>query len=107
MAGRWPKLATMVWLALAIALVAGAGCSGGDTDSGVVRGFVVEVVDRSITEVEKLSIRDDTGRLWTFTTEGDLGMSGSHLRLHGVQGESVLVAWTEKDGRLVATRFRD
>lgn len=97
----------MVWVAFAIASVTGAGCSGGDANSGVVRGFVIEVIDRSITEVEKLIIRDDAGRLWTFTTEGDLGMSGSHLRLHGVQGESVLVAWAEKDGRLVANWFRD
>ncbi len=96
-----------VWAALALVVIAGVACSSEAVNSGVVRGFVVEVADRSITEVETLRIRDDTGRLWTFTTEGNLGKSGSHLRLHGVNGESVLVAWTEKDGRLVATQFRD
>ncbi len=88
-----------------IASVAWTGCGG--TDSGVVRGLVIEVVDRDITQIETLRIRDDSGRLWTFTTEDDIGMSGAHLRLHGVLGESVLVVWTEKDGRLIAIQLRD
>ena len=102
-----PRPVTVVLVALVIVSLAGTGCFGGDAGSGVVRGLVIEVVDRDITQIETLRIRDDSGRLWTFITEDDIGMSGSHVRLHGVLGESVLVAWIEKDGRLVATQLRD
>ena len=95
------------WVALVIVLMAGAGCLGGSPDSGAVRGLVIEVVDRNITEIETLRLRDDSGRLWTFDAEHNLGMNGSHLRLHRALGESVLVTWTEKDGRLVATSVSD
>ena len=102
-----PRLIAIVLVALMIASVAGTACFGGGDDSGVVRGLVIEVVDRDITQIETFRIRDDSGRLWTFTTEDDIGMSGSHLRLHGVLGESVSVVWTERDGRLIATQLRD
>jgi len=102
-----PRLITVVFVALMMASLAGAGCFGGGADSGMVRGLVIEVVDRDITQIETLRIRDDSGRLWTFTTVADIGMSGSHVRLHGVLGESVLVTWTEKDGRLIATQIGD
>ena len=93
-------------VAVIVALVLGTGCFA-DGDSGAVRGMVIEVVDRDIIEIETLRIRDDDGELWTFTTEGNLGKNGSHLRLHQLQGESVLVAWERRGSRLVAVQLRD
>ena len=92
--------------AVVLVLAVGTGCFGGE-GAGVVRGMVIEVVDRDIIEIETLRIRDDDGKLWTFTTEGSLGKNGSHLRLHQLQGQSILVAWEKRAGRLVAVQLRD
>ena len=79
-------------------------CNG---EPGVVRGAVAEVVDRDIAEIETLSIRDDDGALWTFTTDGPLEKNGAHLRLHQVLGQTIEVRYEERGGRLVATGLRD
>jgi hypothetical protein len=68
---------------------------------------VVEVVGRSITEVETLRIRDAGGKTWTFTTEGFIGFSPAHLREHQLFGQTVLVTYVEKEGRLVAVNATD
>ena len=79
-------------------------CNG---EPGTVRGMVVEVVDRDIAEIETLRIRDDDGRLWTFTTDGSLEKNGAHLRLHQVLGQTIEVRYEEREGRLIATGLRD
>ena len=71
------------------------------------RGQVVEVVARSITEVETLRVRNKDGREYVFTTEGFVGFTPSHLREHRLFGQTVLVTYQEKDGRLVAVRTED
>lgn len=73
----------------------------------VVRGIIVEVTDRSLAEIETLTIRDDQGRLWTFTTEEALEKNGAHLRLHQVLGQTIEVRYEEREGRLIATELRD
>lgn len=79
------------------------------SDSGLrqVRGQVVEVVARSITEVETLRVRDEGGREYVFATEGFVGFTPSHLREHALFGQTVLVTYREEDGRLVAVRTED
>ena len=89
-----------------VLLAVGLGCFAGE-DAGAVRGIVIEVVDRNIIEIETLRIRDDDGKLWTFATEGNLGKNGSHLRIHQLQGQSILVVWERRDGRLVAVQLGD
>ncbi len=79
-------------------------CNG---EPGTVRGMVVEAVDRDIAEIETLRIRDDDGRLWTFTTDGSLEKNGAHLRLHQVLGQTIEVRYEEQEGRLIATGLRD
>ena len=76
---------------------------------GVVRGIVVEAVDRDLAEIETLRIRDGDGRVWAFTTEGPLEKNGAHLRLHQVLGQTIEVRYEERDGRLIslATGLRD
>ena len=73
----------------------------------MVRGAVVEAVDRDIAEIETLRIRDGDGQLWAFTTEGPLEKNGAHLRLHQVLGQTIEVRYEEREGRLIAVGLRD
>lgn len=73
----------------------------------MVRGVIVEVLDRDLAEIETLTIRHNDGRMWTFTTEVALEKNGAHLRLHQVLGQSIEVQYEERDGRLIAIGLRD
>lgn len=73
----------------------------------MVRGIVVEAVDRDLAEIETLRIRDGDGRVWTFAAEGPLEKNGAHLRLHQVLGQTIEVRYEEREGRLIATGLRD
>ena len=68
---------------------------------------IIEVVARNITEIETLRIRDDSGQVFTFTTERFAGFTPSHLKEHQLFGQPVVVFYIEKDGRLVAVDITD
>jgi hypothetical protein len=72
-----------------------------------VRGMILEVAARNLTEVALLRLRDSQGREWSFTTQGPVGITPSHLREHQVFGQSVLVTYTEGPGQLVAQAVED
>ena len=96
--------------ALALAVVAlllpiAAACVGGGEKE--VTGLVLEVVERDLVEIEFLRLRDDEGRVWEFSTEGDVGASAAHLRQQQLGGERVAVTYREDDGRLIAVRVGD
>ena len=78
----------------------GSGLNGQEPRqaTGQVEGLVVEVVARSIDEVETLRIRDSGWETLTFTTEGYAGITPAHLREHQLFGEVVTVTYQEKDG---------
>ena len=111
----FPAIQSPSWCLLAAALLLAMACGGGQAtttaDAGdterQVRGQILEVVARNITEIEKVSIRDQDGRRWTFTTEGYTGVSPAHLREHQLFGQQVEVTYVEKEGRLVAVNIRD
>jgi hypothetical protein len=67
----------------------------------------VLVTPRSLTEVETLRIRDGDGKIWTFTTQGPLEITPSHLREHQLLGQSVVVTYVAKGDRLVAVKVTD
>ena len=73
----------------------------------MVRGVIVEAIDRNLAEIRTLTILDSDGRLWTFTTEEALEKNGAHLRLHQVLGQTIEVSYEEREGRLIATGLRD
>ncbi len=83
-----------VWLAA-------AGCGDAASDDGPresVRGVLVRVEARSLTELEFLDVRDDTGFVWRFRPGLSYrGFSPSHLREHMVQGLPVTVVYRWKD----------
>ena len=90
-------------LAAVLLLIAVACGDGGKS----VTGTVVEAVDRNIVEIELLRVRDRSGRVWEFTTEGNVGINAAHLRQHQVLGDGVVVKYEAKGGRLIATEVRD
>ncbi len=89
-----------------LCLISVAAACGG-SEPGVVRGTVVEATDRNLAEIETLRIRDEAGRVWTFTTDAALEKNGAHLRLHQVLGETIEVSYEEREGHLIATSLRD
>ena len=96
---------------LAAVSVAGAcllllvvSCGGGEK---TVIGMVAEVVERNLSEVELLLVRDRSDNIWEFTTVGEIGMSPAHLKQHQVLGEGVLVVYKTIGGRLVVSEIRD
>jgi len=70
-------------------------------------GFVVDAIERSVTEIELLQVRDSNGRIWEFFTEGPIGIDAAHLRVHQETAEGVEVVYLEKDGSLVALEVND
>ena len=98
--------------ALALALLVVLGCRDGTATPVMevtkqVRGQILEVVGRNIAEVELLRIRDENGQILSFTTEGPVGFTPSHLREHHLFGELVLVSYVEKEDTVVAVDIRD
>ncbi len=72
-----------------------------------MRGVIVAVEDRNLAEIETLTVRDDDGREWTFTTTAALEKNGAHLRLHQVLGQTIEVQYEERAGTLIAVALRD
>ena len=109
--GPLTRSAVFSTLALTVALALACGGSSAAGQAGPerqVRGLVVEVVNRSIVEVETLRIRDDAGTIWSFTgAEGFIGVTPSHLREHQLMGWSVLVTYVQEGGALVALDIVD
>jgi len=95
------QIITLAILGMTLLLI---GC-GSDTKQ--VRGLVVEVVGRNISQVETLRLRDEVGQNWTFTTEGFVGFTPSHLREHQLFGRPVLVSYIKKGDKLVAVQITD
>jgi hypothetical protein len=109
-ASKCQAIATVVAWVFVLLLV--SACGNGDFSRGSlpakqVKGHVSEVIGRNIIEVETLRIKDSTGKDWTFTTEGFVGFTPSHIRQHQLFGESVVVSYVEKGGKLVAVEIAD
>ena len=102
MAQRPGLLVLFAFLALFLAT---AACGG--NEPGVVRGVVVEVMDRNLAEIETLRIRDEKGQRVDVRHRWCAGKERAHLRLHQVLGETIEVSYDEREGRLVATALRD
>ena len=93
-----------VSVAGACLLVLAVSCGGGEK---TVTGMVTDVVERNLSEVELLRVRDRSDNIWEFTTLGNIGMSPAHLKQHQVLGQGVLVVYKTIEGRLVVSEIRD
>ena len=112
--GAYPRVTSgLLLLTVALALTVAAGCGGRPApdavpDAGQVRGLVVEVVGRSISEVDRLRIRDEARTDWTFVgDDGFIGFTPSHLREHQLLGQTVLVTYESRGDSLVAVDLSD
>ena len=92
-----------VSVAGACLLVLAVSCGGGEK---TVTGMVTDVVERNLSEVELLRVRDRSDNIWEFTTLGNIGMSPAHLKQHQVLGQGVLVVYKRIGGRLVVSKIR-
>ena len=88
-----------------VIVTTGPPASGATT--GQVEGLAVEVVGRNIAEIERLRIRTSDGQVWTFTSEGPLAFSPSHLREHQLFGQRVAVSYVRRGESLVAVEITD
>ena len=96
--------------ALFAAALAAAGCNdgNGDAEAGSVRGVVVQVEARSLTELGFLDVREDSGFVWRFQPGSSYrGFTPSHLREHMVQGLGVTVVYHSEDGVLLIDDITD
>ena len=93
-----------VSVAGACLLVLAVSCGGGEK---TVTGMVTDVVERNLSEVELLRVRDRSDNIWEFPTLGNIGMSPAHLKQHQVLGQGVLVVYKRIGGRLVVSKIRD
>ena len=93
-----------VSVAGACLLVLAVSCGGVEK---TVTGMVTDVVERNLSEVELLRVRDRSDNIWEFTTLGNIGMSPAHLKQHQVLGQGVLVVYKTIGGRLVVSEIRD
>ena len=105
-AARRTGLRKLTLIVAAVSLVVGA-CGGGGGEKSVT-GLVVEAVERDLVEIELLRVRDRAGRIWEFSTKGNVGSSAAHLRQHQVLGDGVVVKYyKEEGGRLIAIDVHD
>ena len=83
-----------------------AAACGGSAEKQVT-GLVLEAVERNLAEIELIRLRGDDGRVWKFSTKGNIGTTAAHLRQHQLAGETVVVTYREVSGRLIASNVTD
>ena len=85
-----------------------AGCGvRREREPQTVRGVLVDVAARSLTELRSFEVRTDDGRRLSFRVEGDVGMTPGHLREHMLLAEPVTVTYRESADGLVALHLED
>lgn len=70
-------------------------------------GVVLDVAAGSLTQIETLSVQDDTGTKWDFEAEDYRGWLPSHVRDHMVQGAPIIVTYHEEAGVLYVDEIED
>jgi len=96
--------------ALAAVLIGGiVACGGADEapEISTVSGVVLEVSARSLTQIDVLTVRDESGATLDFQGGAYKGYSPSHLREHMLQGLWVTVLYREENGLLVIDEVAD
>ena len=97
-------LSANVLLMLAMALLFLLSCGERLSE---VEGLVTSVEARSVVEVERFTIEDEEGSVFTFTTEGFIGFTTSHFREHMMLAEPVRVRYKKDGDTLIAAFIED
>jgi hypothetical protein len=77
---------------------------------GVVRGLVIDVHTVGSGRVERLvslDLRDEGGAAWTFSVQGNPGITGAHAREHRDRREPVTVTYVHAANGLIALKADD
>jgi hypothetical protein len=61
----------------------------------------------SFTQIQGFSLRTDTGDIWEFVVEGNVGITPAHLREHMTLADPVIVSVRYQDGLNIATLVED
>jgi hypothetical protein len=72
-----------------------------------VTGVVLDFAAGSLTQIETLSVQEDTGTKWNFEAEDYRGWLPSHVRDHMVQGAPIIVTYHEEAGVLFVDEIED
>ena len=97
-------LSAIVFFMLAMALLFSLSCGERLSEA---EGLVTGVEPRSAVEVERFTIEDEEGRVFTFTTEGFIGFTTSHFREHMMLAEPVRVRYKKDGDTLIAAFIED
>ena len=92
---------------LCAAVLIFAFCDTGEDPPETVHGRITDVQIRSVTEVDSFSMADAAGETWSFTAEGPLEFTPSHLREHMLTGEDVSVRFRRAGDVLIAVSVED
>ena len=87
-------------------MAAGCGVSR-EREPQTVRGVLLDVAARSLTELRSFEVRTEDGRRLSFRVEGDVGMTPGHLREHMLRAEPVTVTYRASADGLVALHLED
>ncbi len=101
--------AAQALLALALFLAAGAlSCSqGGSQSEQSVRGVITAVEARSLSNADRIIVRDAQGKTWDFRVAPEVDVTPGHLRQHMAFGEPVTVYYRRTPDGLVAYQITD
>ena len=106
------SLSFSTFLIAILALMATTSCSPNkldDSDQTImqIRGYVLEVVPRNVSEFEILKVRTENGELYHFTSDTFTGFTPTHIKEHQLFGQTVLVKFVSHDGILIAITLED
>lgn len=103
------RSAAQAFLALALALATGVlACSqGGSQPDQAVRGVITAVEARSLSNADRITVRDAQGKTWDFRVAPAVDVTPGHLRQHMAFGEPVTVYYRRTPDGLVAYQITD
>jgi hypothetical protein len=76
-------------------------------EPALVTGIILNVTQRTFTELESVEIRTELGETLTFLVEGDAGLTPGHAREHMSFVEPITVYYRETERGLVAFLITD
>ena len=99
----------VVLIAVVVIQSCGGGISVGDSSIGgsTVRGLVVGLESKSLTNLYSITLMDQSNREWYFIARGYQGFSPSHLKQHMLLGDPVLVVFHEDGNDLIVDDIED
>ncbi|MBO54176.1 MAG: hypothetical protein CL886_00790 [Dehalococcoidia bacterium] len=72
-----------------------------------VRGQVLEVTPRNVSQFETLKIQAQDGQIYQFKSDTFTGFTPAHIKEHQLFGQTLLVRFISRDGVLVAITLED